>query len=412
MAEPGSTHSIDMLIQEVLCEKEMEVEHRINVFRSWIGALFIPAILIETAVTGKLGMVMPYFAPFMLIFAGYSFAIHRVTASGAYRPLVKYFTISADFVFVMFMFYVFILLGIHLFSPEGEAWAIIMVFMLLIVLSALRYSIPAIVFSCGLGVLGTLWLAWAVAGSEIVAVHGSLVIAFSTALVVLYSRDFRHTFIRLHQRESLTRFLPREMVESIDRGDISLALGGEEKQVTLLLTDIRDFTALSEKMNPTELVALLNEYLGCMTEVIFQYGGTLDKFIGDAILSVFGSPVAHGDDPERAIRTALHMGSALDSLNGKLAGQGIPPLKIGMALHTGLVVAGNIGSPLRMDFTVIGDSVNLVSRIEGLNKEYGTRILMSESTFQQVRGIVEAELIAETAVRGRKQEIRIYGLKE
>lgn len=133
--------------------------------------------------------------------------------------------------------------------------------------------------------------------------------------------------------------------------------------------------------------------------------------MGDAILAVFGSPASHGDDPVRAVSTALKMDESLASLNEELAQRGVPPLRIGIALHTGLVVAGNIGAPQRMDFTVIGDSVNLVSRIEGLNKVYGTKILMSEETYKRVENVFGGELVAETAVRGRAGEVRLYGVK-
>ncbi len=116
--------------------------------------------------------------------------------------------------------------------------------------------------------------------------------------------------------------------------------------MTLLLSDIRNFTAMSEDMPPEQLVDLLNEYLSRMTEVVFQFGGTLDKFIGDAILAVFGSPVTHGDDPHRAISTALKMGEVLEKMNEKLTGGGKAPLRIGIALHTGPVVAGKLSCPI------------------------------------------------------------------
>ncbi len=413
MAEDRNYQTIDALLTDTLRKKEMEVERRINILRGLIGTIFIPIIIFQTAWVGAIGDSYPFFIGLVLVLIFYTLAIHRFSSGEIYRPLLKYFSITFDFILVMFMFLVYVETGIApmFFQPQGQAAAILMVFFMLIALSALRHSQWAISYAGALSVSCGLWLSLIIAQSPLLAAHGTVVLGFTTALVVLFSRDFRDTFIRLHQRESLTRFLPKELVESIDRGDISLALGGEEKQVTLLLSDIRGFTSLSEKMPPSDLVDLLNEYLGRMTEVVFQYGGTLDKFMGDAILAVFGSPVSHGDDPIRAITTALKMEESLATLNEELAERGVSPLRIGIALHTGMVVAGNIGAPQRMDFTVIGDSVNLVSRIEGLNKVYDTNILMSEETYKLVDEVFEGVLVAETSVRGREGEVRIYGVK-
>jgi len=171
---------------------------------------------------------------------------------------------------------------------------------------------------------------------------------------------------------------------------------------------------MSEKMKPEEVVHILNEYFSAMIEIIFKYEGTLDKFIGDAIMAVFGAPVAHPDDPQRALRTAVEMREELKKLQEKWKGEGRPAFDIGIGINTGEVVAGNIGSSERMDYTVIGDNVNLASRLESLNKEHQTHILISEDTYQKVKDVAKVRPIEPVKVKGKEKEVMIYeveGLK-
>ncbi len=179
----------------------------------------------------------------------------------------------------------------------------------------------------------------------------------------------------------------------------------------MLLSDIRGVTTIAEDMPPTSLVAWLNAYLSRMTDVVFEYGGTLDKFIGDSVLAIFGAPVSQGDDAQRALQAAQRMLAAVASLNENLEQQGLPLLHVGIALHTGVVVAGNVGSERRLEYTVIGDTVNLTARIEGLNKKYNTVLLMTEDTHRHVQAISDTPLIAETTVRGRTQPVKLYGIR-
>ena len=168
---------------------------------------------------------------------------------------------------------------------------------------------------------------------------------------------------------------------------------------------------MSEDKDPYEIVSILNEYFTAMTKIIFEYGGTIDKFIGDAIMAVFGTPVSKADDALRAVQAASRMQKRLKELNAKWISENRTPIEIGIALHTGTVVAGNIGSPERMEFTVIGDTVNLTSRIEGLNKTYHTNILVCQSTYNQVKKEIPMMFVAETQVRGRNEPTKLYTLK-
>ncbi len=185
-------------------------------------------------------------------------------------------------------------------------------------------------------------------------------------------------------------------------------LGGKSVPATVLFSDIRGFTTLSEQLGPQATVSLLNEYFEVMVECIQREGGMLDKFIGDAIMAAFGIPVAHDDDEDRAVRAAIAMIRNLDVWNQTRINEGKMPVNIGIGLNTDVVVSGNIGSRKRMDFTIIGDGVNLASRLEGACKQYKSRILLSEFTFKKLRGTYRTREVDAVIVKGKTQPISIY----
>ncbi len=240
-----------------------------------------------------------------------------------------------------------------------------------------------------------------------------LVVLFTYGGVVLY-RGLTEERKKKEIKSMFQRYVTQEVVNELIDNPEALALGGKRKEVTILFSDIRGFTSMSEKMKPEEVVHILNEYFSAMIEIIFKYEGTLDKFIGDAIMAVFGAPVAHPDDPQRALRTAVEMREELKKLQEKWKGEGRPAFDIGIGINTGEVVAGNIGSSERMDYTVIGDNVNLASRLESLNKEHQTHILISEDTYQKVKDVAKVRPIEPVKVKGKEKEVMIYeveGLK-
>ncbi|MBI1913626.1 MAG: GAF domain-containing protein [Planctomycetes bacterium] len=185
-------------------------------------------------------------------------------------------------------------------------------------------------------------------------------------------------------------------------------LGGQARQATVLFSDVRNFTTLTEELGAQGTVALLNEYFTIMVECIQREGGMLDKFIGDAIMAVFGTPLAHDDDPDRGVRAAISMMRELGEYNRDRASRGRKLIDMGIGLNTDHVVSGNIGSPKRMDYTVIGDGVNLASRLESACKQYGAHILISQNTLNQLRGTYRTREIDSVVVKGKTEPVRVY----
>lgn len=192
----------------------------------------------------------------------------------------------------------------------------------------------------------------------------------------------------------------------------SLTLGGELKEVTILFSDIRGFTTFSEKNAPHETVLVLNEYLTAMTNVILENQGTINKFLGDGILAVFGAPKPDKDHALHAVITASKMQKKMIQLNLNWKEKGGPCFETGIGIHSGQVITGNVGSPLRMEYTVIGDTVNLASRLESLNKEYKTKVIISKDVAEMVGNTFELVNLGTTTVKGKTQSTEIFTLKE
>jgi adenylate cyclase len=211
-------------------------------------------------------------------------------------------------------------------------------------------------------------------------------------------------------KATFSRYVSANLVEELLNREIKL--GGEKKEISVLFSDIRGFTSMSEKMQPEEVVGILNEYLTEMTDIIFKNNGTLDKFIGDAVMGLFGTPAYFPDHAMRAVRTAVMMQRKLTELNERWAGQGRQTLKIGVGINTGNVIAGNMGSLKRMEYTVIGDAVNLASRLESLNKELGTEIIISSSTYEQVKDHVKVKKFTDIKVKGKEELLTVYAVTE
>jgi len=209
-------------------------------------------------------------------------------------------------------------------------------------------------------------------------------------------------------KDTFGRYVTKQVAEHLMQGKV--ALGGELLPVTVLFSDIRSFTTISEHMEPKALLDFLNEYFSGMVESVMRHGGVVDKFIGDAIMAVFGAPVPSASDPLNAIHAALAMRERLVGINVEFRRRGLPELRTGIGLHYGQVVAGNMGHVERMEYTVIGDTVNLASRLESMTKELRVDVILSEDLFKQVEQHVEAEPIHQIKVKGRHAEVMVYKL--
>lgn len=211
-------------------------------------------------------------------------------------------------------------------------------------------------------------------------------------------------------RDAFSLYLHPEVARMVSDNPALLHLGGEKRELTVMFTDIRGFTSISETFDPEALVEFLNEYLGAMTDIVFQHDGLLDKYIGDAIMALWGAPFPRPDHAAQACRTALEMIGRLRVLQQDWLRRGLPPLEIGVGVNTGPMVVGNMGSTQRFNYTAMGDHVNLGSRLEGLNKFYGTRILLSEYTRAEIGDEFLLREIDAVRVKGKQQPVTIFEL--
>ncbi len=206
------------------------------------------------------------------------------------------------------------------------------------------------------------------------------------------------------------KYVSQGVVNDILRGDIGINLEGRSQEVTVLFSDLRKFTSISENLTPRETGHLLNTYFDTMIPIVFEYQGTLDKLMGDAIMAFFGAPRELSDHPQKAAETALKMVEELDRLKSESREKGIEKLSLGIGLNTGQVTVGNLGSHKFMDYTVIGDTVNLGSRLEGLNKNYGTSIIISQSTAEQLDSRFVLRELDRVRVKGKAHAVTIFEL--
>ncbi len=226
------------------------------------------------------------------------------------------------------------------------------------------------------------------------------------------TNSFNHMAKGLGEREKLKgalgKFVNEEIANQVLAGE--LKLGGDMAHATIFFSDIRSFTAISEKLTPAQVVEFLNDYMTRMVGIVGKTNGVVDKFIGDAIMAVWGAPVSHGNDAENCVNAALMMRRELIEFNKDRGGPGKPIIKIGAGINTGEVLAGQIGSEDRLEYTVIGDAVNLASRIESLNKPFGTDVLISSETLSAVDGIFHVVPMQKIKVKGKEEPQQIYAV--
>lgn len=235
----------------------------------------------------------------------------------------------------------------------------------------------------------------------------TLVVNFSFLTLMKFRRTEKE---KLFFRTAFSRYVSKSLVDQIVDSPEKLSLAGEEKELTIMFTDIRGFSALSEKLTPTEVIDLLHDYFTPMTKAVTNNLGTMDKFIGDAIMAFWNAPVDIPDHKVLAVRSGVEMLSALGELNKKFREKYGFEVNMGIGLHTGKVRVGNIGTDELFDYTVIGDNVNLTSRLEGLTKFYGVRIVMSETLIDSLPKEFTCQELDMVQVKGRETPLKIYGL--
>jgi adenylate cyclase len=238
---------------------------------------------------------------------------------------------------------------------------------------------------------------------ELVPVPAGAGLGYGVTVIVALIREQR-------EKRRLSRFFSPDVVRAILATRREDALAGRRRRITVLFSDIRGFTTLSEKLEPEEVVALLRDYLTAATAIVFRHGGSVDKYIGDAIMALYSAPFDQPDHAVRAVRTALELQQCVEAVSARWADRGGGSLSSGVGIHTGDAVVGAIGSQQRLEFTAIGDTVNVASRLEGLTKDFGAPIIISQTTHQELAGQFQARPLGGVRVKGRDVPVEIYAV--
>jgi adenylate cyclase len=299
-------------------------------------------------------------------------------------------------------------------APLAPAWGVVI--------------LAACALAVGLaGVLLPVWPTVGVAFVLMAALGGASVVAFSRGIwmdvaepvlavaFATFGATAYQYFVEGREKRQVkqvfSRFVAKDVFDQLMADPSRATLGGERRDMTVLFADIRGFTTFTERGRAEDIVAQLNEYFTRMVAVLFEHRGTVDKFVGDMVMALFGAPLADPDHADHAVEAALGMLRALDDLNRQWDATGRPRLDIGVGLNTGDMVAGNIGSDTIMSYTVIGDAVNLAARLESLNKEHGTHIIVSEATRARLKGRYDMKPLGTVTVKGKTEPVAIFEIR-
>jgi adenylate cyclase len=295
--------------------------------------------------------------------------------------------------------------------PASQSTGIVVVVTSAVLVGLMSAALPFTLALIGTAVAMSGWTIWAIH-----AFKGGLWVPMAAPLFTMAVAMFGGTAYRyfVEDREKrkvkglFGRYVSKDVYAQLLEHPELAELGGKRRPMTVLFSDIRGFTAVTEKGNPEDLVAQLNEYFSKMVEVVFRHHGTVDKFVGDMVMALFGAPVDDVDHGEHAVAAAVSMVRELGVLNAKWISEGKARLDIGIGVNSGDMIAGNIGSSSIMSYTVIGDNVNLGSRLESLNKEYRTRIIISDATRAQLTGAYDIRPLGDVVVKGKTRAVAIF----
>jgi adenylate cyclase len=425
-------------IRAILEKQEMAAERQVNYVRGIFSAFTLGTVAfvspdaqtpLSTKIYGvQLGAWLAY-AIFLSIFL-------RRRGDTYYRHL-KYLSISVDIILLQVgaIGSLFNHSGIYEVYRTPMNWVVIALFN---VMAGLRYSVTACLYSAALvmvGCFGFLPIAIKIAAPPIVdhsvylghglclddviltivltaasGVFAAVIASNSRTLILQSAQDSLGRERLLQDRDRLAKYFSKDVVDLVLNNPESLGQGGQRMTATVLFADIRNFTQLSTVMQPEQVVELLNRYFSTMVEIVFKNGGTLDKFLGDGLMALFGVPYSIEKPEERAVRTALEMLDALQTMNRELEAKGMLRLDIGVGINAGPVVAGNIGSSQRHEYTVIGDTVNLAARLEALNKETRTQILVSASVYDAIRNTFRTRQLGPLRIRGKPEPLEVFAI--
>ena len=232
----------------------------------------------------------------------------------------------------------------------------------------------------------------------------TVLILYSVNVLIGY---FQETHSRQKIIEIFGQYVPPDIVAEINKKPGQVNMDGESRRLTVFFCDLQNFTGTAEQLNPKQLAALLNEYLSAMSEILFKYGATIDKYIGDSIMAFWGAPLPQADHAQRAVLSSFEMHRKIELLSEQFIKRGWPGPKMGIGMHTGMMSVGNMGSRHRIAYTVVGDAVNLASRLEGLTRVYNVPTIISEATMNECMGILFRELDA-VYVKGKHKSHKIF----
>ena len=388
--------------QQVLAEGALLGERRVAWARLAMIAMF--GVISNVGRQGSVAMTIVG-ASYTLLAVGTLWRVHRVTPDAFRARWVPLVIAVIDFAFPVTQG---LLSHREGFPPSLAMPAITMAIVMSFALA--RSPFYHVVVSGVLGVVAYAIVAsdtGALATAPTLFVLGGLVVL--ALLIGLTNIAVRRMFRDLRRRDNLTRFLPRAVAERLVAQG-SAVLAPVEREITVMFSDIRGFTKLSEQMSPRDVLAMLDDYFGRMSQIVKGHDGVVGKFLGDGLMAFWGVPDRLDDHAQRAVRAARDMREAVRQLNGERAHEGKPPLAIGIGIHTGHVAAGMLGGELHAEYTIIGDAVNVASRVEGLTKEHAVDVLISETTWAQLPADRRGARLAEAAIRGRVEPVVLYTL--